>query len=181
VKFHNGFYFTLTAPSTNQQHQQGPPSRAPSIICRHDCVSVAFSYLGKDFWSALIAKNDVDVYNVLYKYVGALLLGAPVVTLDRFQKERLAIYWREWMTDRTLQLHQDNRVYYALERGREVDNPDQRISENVKSFTSFSLTLFLTVVASIIDLVSFSFILYSIYYPQLFIIHLWYRHDSLAR
>jgi putative ATP-binding cassette transporter len=144
-------------------------------------VSVAFSYLGKDFWNALIAKNDVDFYNVLYKYVGALLLGAPVVTLDRFQKERLAIHWREWMTDRTLQLHQDNRVYYALERGREVDNPDQRISENVKSFTSFSLTLFLTVVTSIIDLVSFSFILYSIYYPQLFIIHLWYRHDSLAR
>jgi putative ATP-binding cassette transporter len=142
VKFHNGFYFTLTAPSTNQQHQQGPPSRAPSIICRHDCVSVAFSYLGKDFWSALIAK-----------YVGALLLGAPVVTLDRFQKERLTIHWREWMTDRTLQLHQDNRVYYALERGREADNPDQRISENVKSFTSFSLTLFLTVVASNIEMV----------------------------
>jgi putative ATP-binding cassette transporter len=131
-------------------------------------VSVAFSYLGKDFWNALSAKNDVEFYNVLYKYVGALLLGAPVVTLYRFQKERLAIHWREWMTDRTLQLYQDNRVYYALERGREVDNPDQRISEDVKSFTSFSLTLFLTVVTSIIDLVSFSFILYSIY-PQLFI------------
>jgi putative ATP-binding cassette transporter len=125
-------------------------------------VSVAFSYLGKDFWNALIAKNDVNFYNVLYKYVGALLLGAPVVTLDRFQKERSAIHWREWMTDRTLQLYQYNRVYYALERRREVDNPDQRISENVKSFTSFSLMLLLTVVTSIIDLVSFSFILYSI-------------------
>jgi ABC-type uncharacterized transport system fused permease/ATPase subunit len=72
------------------------------------------------------------------------------------------------MTDRTLQLYQDNRVYYALERGREVDNPDQRITEDVKSFTSFSLTLFLTLVTSVIDLVSFSLILYSIY-PQLFI------------
>jgi putative ATP-binding cassette transporter len=72
------------------------------------------------------------------------------------------------MTDRTLQLYQDNRVYYALERGREVDNPDQRIAEDVKAFTSFSLQLFLTIVTSIIDLVSFSLILYSIY-PQLFI------------
>jgi putative ATP-binding cassette transporter len=67
------------------------------------------------------------------------------------------------MTDRTLQLYQDNRVYYALERGREVDNPDQRIAEDVKAFTSFSLQLFLTIVTSIIDLVSFSLILYSIY------------------
>lgn len=72
------------------------------------------------------------------------------------------------MTDRTLQLYQENRVYYFLERGREVDNPDQRIAEDVKAFTSFSLQLFLTVVTSIIDLVSFSLILYSIY-PQLFI------------
>jgi vitamin B12/bleomycin/antimicrobial peptide transport system ATP-binding/permease protein len=131
-------------------------------------VSVVFSYLGKDFWNALSAKNTVEFYAVLTKYVGALLLGAPVVTLYKFQRERLAVHWREWMTDRTLQLYEDNRVYYALERGREVDNPDQRITEDVQSFTSFSLQLFLTMVTSIIDLVSFSLILYNIY-PQLFI------------
>jgi ABC-type uncharacterized transport system fused permease/ATPase subunit len=131
-------------------------------------VSVVFSYLGKDFWNALSAKNTVEFYAVLSKYVGALLVGAPIVTLYRFQRERLAIHWREWMTDRTLQLYEDNRVYYALERGREVDNPDQRITEDVKTFTSFSLQLFLTIVTAIIDLVSFSLILYSIY-PQLFV------------
>lgn len=131
-------------------------------------VSVVFSYLGKDFWNALSAKNTVEFYSVLSKYVGALLLGAPVVTLYKFQRERLAVHWREWMTDRALQLYEENRVYYALERGREVDNPDQRITEDVKSFTSFSLQLFLTIVTSVIDLVSFSLILYNIY-PQLFI------------
>jgi len=131
-------------------------------------VSVVFSYLGKDFYNALSSKNTVEFYSVLTKYVGALLLGAPLVTLYKFQRGRLAIHWREWMTDRTLQLYEDNRVYYALERGREVDNPDQRITEDVASFTSFSLQLFLTIVTSIIDLVSFSVILYNIY-PQLFI------------
>jgi len=48
-----------------------------------------------------------------------------------------------------------------------LDNPDQRISEDVRTFTAFSLTLFLTILTSLIDLVSFSFILYSIQ-PQLF-------------
>jgi ABC-type uncharacterized transport system fused permease/ATPase subunit len=132
-------------------------------------VSVAFSYLGKDFWNALSAKNTAEFYTVLGKYVGALLLGAPVVTVYKFQRERLAVHWRGWMTERTLQLYEENRVYYALDRSRgEVDNPDQRITEDVQSFTSFSLQLFLTIVTSIIDLVSFSLILYSIY-PQLFI------------
>jgi len=131
-------------------------------------VSVGFSYIGKDFWNALSSKNTAEFYNVLGKYLGALLVGAPIVTLYKFQREKLAVHWREWMTDRTLQLYEDNRVYYAIERGGEVDNPDQRICEDVQSFTSFSLQLFLTIVSTVIDLVSFSLILYSIY-PQLFI------------
>lgn len=131
-------------------------------------VSVGFSYIGKDFWNALSSKNTVEFYNVLGKYLAALLVGAPIVTFYKYQRERLAVDWREWMTTRTLQLYEENRVYYAIERGGEIDNPDQRICEDVESFTSFSLQLFLTIISTIIDLVSFSLILYSIY-PQLFI------------
>jgi ABC-type uncharacterized transport system fused permease/ATPase subunit len=87
-----------------------------------------------------------------------------------------------------------SKVYYALERQsgggikssyheeatagsdasslqtnkEDVDNPDQRISEDIRSFTEFSLTFFLTLVTSTIDLVAFSFILFSIM-PQLFV------------
>ena len=130
-------------------------------------VSVAFSYLGKDFWNALSSKDVEAFYGVLKQYVPALLIGAPVATYYKFQRAQLAVSWREWMTDRTLQIYASERIYYALERGREIDNPDQRIAEDVNSFTGYSLQLFITIVTSIIDVVSFSFILYSIY-PQLF-------------
>ena len=130
-------------------------------------VSVAFSYVGKDFWNALSSKDTEQFYIMLGKYAAALLIGSPVSVLYTFQKERLAVSWREWMTDRCLQLYSSNRVYYNLERGSEIDNPDQRITEDVRSFTAFSLTLFLTILTSLIDLVSFSLILYSIQ-PQLF-------------
>jgi ABC-type uncharacterized transport system fused permease/ATPase subunit len=95
-------------------------------------------------------------------------VGAPIVTLYRFQREQLAVSWREWMTERTLKLYSSSRVYYALERSRQIDNPDQRICEDVRTFTGFSLQLFITIVTSIIDLASFSFILFSIQ-PQLFV------------
>jgi ABC-type uncharacterized transport system fused permease/ATPase subunit len=130
-------------------------------------VSVAFSYVSKDFWNALSAKDVEQFYTMLTKFAAALLVGAPVSVFYRFQRERLAVHWREWMTDRTLQLYSSHRVYYALERGSDIDNPDQRIAEDVRTFTAFSLQLFLTIVTSLIDLVSFSFILYSIQ-PQLF-------------
>ena len=133
----------------------------------NSAVSVGFSYVGKDFWNALSAKDQAEFYIMLTKYGAALIIGAPVAVLYRFQRERLAVNWREWMTDRTLQLYSGGRTYYLLERSSDIDNPDQRIAEDVRTFTAFSLQLFITIVTSIIDLVSFSLILYSIQ-PQLF-------------
>jgi ABC-type uncharacterized transport system fused permease/ATPase subunit len=160
-------------------------------------VSVTFSYISKDFWNALSTKNNDEFYEMLIKFGSALIVGAPVSVLYRYQREQLAVHWREWMTDRTLVLYKSNRVYYSLERdiagvssssslsGVEssmndddttttniaalprIDNPDQRITEDVRTFTAFSLQLFITLATSIIDLVSFSLILYSIQ-PQLF-------------
>lgn len=90
------------------------------------------------------------------------------------------------MTCKVLGLYMRNRAYYSLERGcfdavvdtgggdgsitKEdvVDNPDQRISEDIRSFTEFSLSLFLTTLTAVIDLVCFSFILFTIM-PRLFL------------
>jgi ABC-type uncharacterized transport system fused permease/ATPase subunit len=137
------------------------------ITLVNSAVSVGFSYLGKDFWNALSAKDAEVFYANLIKYGAALVIGAPVSVLYRFQRERLAVNWRDWMTERTLQLYSGGRTYYLLESSSDIDNPDQRITEDVRSFTGFSLQLFITIVTSIIDLVSFSMILYSIQ-PQLF-------------
>eukprot|EP00578_Thalassiosira_sp_NH16_P028849 CAMPEP_0181091644 /NCGR_PEP_ID=MMETSP1071-20121207/8505_1 /TAXON_ID=35127 /ORGANISM="Thalassiosira sp., Strain NH16" /LENGTH=536 /DNA_ID=CAMNT_0023173791 /DNA_START=165 /DNA_END=1777 /DNA_ORIENTATION=+ len=84
--------------------------------------------------------------------------------------------------ERVLKLYFSNKVYYGLERQskaatgsareyedrrKEMDNPDQRIQEDVQSFTEYSLSFFLTIVNSTIDLISFSFILFAIL-PELF-------------
>ena len=149
------------------------------LLVMNSSVSVAFSYISKDFWNALSSKDAEEFYIMMTKFGSALVVGAPVAVLYRFQREQLAVHWREWMTDRTLQLYNSNRVYYSLERdffasGEEenggaalIDNPDQRITEDVRTFTAFSLQLFIELARSLIDVVSFSFILYSIQ-PQLF-------------
>lgn len=53
-------------------------------------VSVAFSYVGKDFWNALNSKDTEQFYIMLWRYAGALLVGSPVSVLYSFQRERLA-------------------------------------------------------------------------------------------
>ena len=53
---------------------------------------------------------------VNYNFASHDVYLTRIIVLIRFQREQLAVHWREWMTDRTLQLYNSNRVYYALER-----------------------------------------------------------------
>lgn len=46
-------------------------------------VSVAFSYVSKDFWNALSSKDTQEFYSMMLKYGGALVVGAPVSVLYR--------------------------------------------------------------------------------------------------
>ncbi|KAG5189245.1 putative ABC transporter Nda [Tribonema minus] len=136
-------------------------------------VSVAFSYIGRDFWTAL-SQKDPEQFNIMLeasppaRFMGALVAGVPVTVFYRFQREKLALAWREWMTLRVMDIYYAGQTYYSLEAEREIDNPDQRIAEDVRAFTRVSLEFMITVITSVIDLASFSLILYRIY-PQLFL------------
>ena len=122
------------------------------LMLFNSAVQVLFTFWMRDFWSALSNKGQEAFYELMLKFIVALLCLAPIGFLFRFQRQRLAIQWRDWMTHRVLQLYYSNRVYYALERGdRDIDNPDQRISEDVRILTEYSLSLFLTVAVSFID------------------------------
>jgi hypothetical protein len=46
-------------------------------------VSVAFSYVSKDFWNALSSKDTQEFYSMMLKFGGALVVGAPVSVLYR--------------------------------------------------------------------------------------------------
>jgi putative ATP-binding cassette transporter len=105
---------------------------------------------------------------MMRKFFGALAVGVPVNVMYKFYRQKLSLSWREWLTNRITDLYYANRVYYTLEASKEIDNPDQRIAEDVRAFTRDSLEFFITALTAVIDLVAFSSILFKIY-PQLFV------------
>lgn len=130
-------------------------------------ISVAFSYISRDFYTALNNRDEAMFYEKIELFFVALLFAVPVSVYYRFIREKLSIYWREALTAKVLDKYYSNRTFYIIETLKEVDNPDQRITEDIRHFTRTSLDLFVTIVATIIDLFSFSAILYQIY-PGLF-------------
>jgi len=136
-------------------------------------VSVAFSYIGRDFWNALSEKNAENFQHELVLFFTAMTIGVPIFVLYSYFREILSIHWREWLSDRILSKYFENRSFYYLESNSQVDNPDQRIADDIRAFTNTSLQFILTVVISAVDLVSFSVILFSIY-PELFLVLIGY-------
>ena len=128
-------------------------------------VSVAFSYVSRDFYNALNARDEAVFYEKIELFFAALLVAVPVTVYYRFVREKLSIYWREALTVKVLDDYYASRTFYQVESLREIDNPDQRIAEDVRSFTRTSLDFLITLLTSVIDLVSFSAILFDIYPP----------------
>merc|ERR1740117_530259 len=136
------------------------------VLC-NSSISVIFSYVGRDFYSALSAKDQVLFFEKTANYAVGLAVATPLTVLYKFQRQRLALNWREWMTTELARQYYTDQAYYKIEIDPEIDNPDQRITEDVTAFTKVSLDFFITLCTAAIDLFSFSGILYSIY-PNLF-------------
>jgi len=136
-------------------------------------VSVGFNFLGRDFFNSIAEKNPEEFQRLLSTYFLAIAGGIPIFVLRDFYKQRLALSWRKWMTGDFVGQYFDERAFYRIQSGGLVDNPDQRINDDITAFTATALGFTLVIFNSLIDLVSFSGILYSIY-PPLFVFLLVY-------
>ncbi|CAM9136191.1 unnamed protein product [Ectocarpus sp. 6 AP-2014] len=173
LKTQIGLFVEMSTPFFKASYREDNGARwllatVVALTLLNSGVSVAFSYIGRDFWTALSNKDPAQFNIMLQRFLSALIAGVPVTVFYRFEREKLALAWREWMTKRVMEIYYSGQTYYALEASKEIDNPDQRIAEDVRAFTHVSLEFLITVLTSCIDLASFSTILYSIY-PQLFI------------
>lgn len=124
-------------------------------------INVAFSYISNYFTNALVKKDQEMVYLFVTVYFCGFLVGIPIMAFYGYVRDYLGMFWRQWMTDDFLGRYFMNRNYYEVEAEGEIDNPDQRIMEDIRSFTRTSLAFLLILLGSLMDLVSFSGILWS--------------------
>ncbi|MDJ0517772.1 MAG: ABC transporter ATP-binding protein/permease [Trichodesmium sp. MO_231.B1] len=125
-------------------------------------LNVIISYVGNFFTTALAEKDQPTFWRFLFVYAGVFIVGTPIVVVYTYTRQKLGLYWREWMTSKFLDNYLQNRSYYQINSEGKIDNPDQRMAEDIKSFTNQSLFFLLTILNSVIDVISFTGILWSI-------------------
>lgn len=124
---------------------------------------VLFNYWNNDFYNALQHKNEPEFWKQMAKFFYIAVPYIVVAVYNSYLQQMLQIRWRRWMTDRMIRHWLKNKNYYRLQMqpGR-ADNPEQRIEQDVSQFTSSTLDLTLGFLNSIVTLVSFIGILWSL-------------------
>jgi putative ATP-binding cassette transporter len=136
-------------------------------------LNVVSSYVGRDFMTAIADQNMARFVRLAILYVGFFAAMTAVAVFYRFTEERLGLLWRSWLTRRVTAHYLENRTYLRLKESAEIDNPDQRIAEDTRAFTTTTLSFSLILLNSTLAGISFSGVLWTIS-PLLFGVALGY-------
>ncbi|MEO3473587.1 ABC transporter ATP-binding protein/permease [Roseomonas sp. CAU 1739] len=129
-------------------------------------VQIRFNTWNRDFFDALDKRNgEAFQYQIMvFLVLAGLSMAAAVYQL--YLKQLLQLAWREWLTRRLTDAWLHDSRQYQLEAGAaEADNPDQRISEDVRIAADLSIDFLLGILVSVSMLVAFVGILWSLSGP----------------
>jgi vitamin B12/bleomycin/antimicrobial peptide transport system ATP-binding/permease protein len=126
-------------------------------------LNVRFNSWYNTFYTALQDKNwDIFTYQLgVFTVLGAFFIITAVYQL--YLQQWLQIRWRGWLTEAYLGRWLKEGTHYRMRlRGDSVDNPDQRIADDIKLFINGTLDIGIALLGSIVTLVSFLFILWNL-------------------
>ncbi|MGY6215115.1 ABC transporter ATP-binding protein/permease [Methylolobus aquaticus] len=140
-------------------------------------LNVLNSYVGRDFMTAIANRETTTYLREAAIYLGVFAASTVVAVLIRYAEESLGILWRQWMTRRFVELYLQYPTYYrmndAVIRNSGMEHPDQRIADDVRTFTTTTLSFALMLMNGLFTIVAFSGVLWRIS-PTLFMVAVGY-------
>jgi ABC-type uncharacterized transport system fused permease/ATPase subunit len=97
---------------------------------------VVFSYVNRDMMTALASKDAPEFFHAGLLVLIYNIVAAPIIAVDGYVIGKLMIHWRQWLTEEFLARSFHDRAFYRISSDPGVDNPDQRISEDLNEATS---------------------------------------------
>jgi vitamin B12/bleomycin/antimicrobial peptide transport system ATP-binding/permease protein len=148
-------------------------------------MDVQFNYWNRAFYNSIQNKDWSAFVNLLFWYrrtAGGFFFGympgfcelaavyITVAVYATYLNQWLQIRWRRWLTRHFLDQWTSDRAYYRISltagtAGTGTDNPDQRIQEDLRSYTSDTLALGMGLLSNVVSLASFVGILWTLSGP----------------
>jgi putative ATP-binding cassette transporter len=123
-------------------------------------VNVLQNQANGTLFTALQQQDGPGFYRAFVIVVLLILLYLAVAVLRVYLDQTLQLRWRRWLTDQFVTRWLADRAFYRMRFSGRVDNPDQRISEDVRLFIDKSMSLGIGFLNSLATLASFAALLW---------------------
>jgi len=126
-------------------------------------LEVQFNLWNKDFFNALQNKEQDEFFRQLWRFTYLAFIWIVGRVYQLYLQQMLLIEWRTWLNEHFLSAWLADRAYYRLQLiDRGVDNPDQRIAEDLLIFVDMTLSLGIGLLSAVVTLASFTVILWQL-------------------
>jgi putative ATP-binding cassette transporter len=135
-------------------------------------MAVLFNDWNKLFYDALQEKNATVFWAQLGRFTYLAFAFIVIAVYKFYLTQLLEMRWRAWMTSHYLARWLSNQAFYRLElmrfagapnaSGKNPDNPDQRIQEDINQFTTYTVSLTMGLLNAVVTLASFVGILWGL-------------------
>ena len=121
------------------------------------------SFIDRYLLDVLIQDKDYSKFiNTLWVYVLCLACVTLLVGFSKFVRQSIALDWHQWLNNKILSTYLSNRAYYKINFKSDLDNPDQRLSQEIEPITSTALSFSTMCIEKVLEMIVFLIILWSI-------------------
>lgn len=141
----------------------GLTSAIVTLNLAHVYLLVQFNIWYNRFYNALQNLDREEFSNAIGEFSILAAIFIVVAVYELYLQQKLEIQWRRWLTKKYLADWLQNQTYYRLQLvDNNTDNPDQRISEDLRLFTNYTLRLSLGMLKATATLAAFVAILWQL-------------------
>lgn len=122
-------------------------------------------YLGKVAGGMMTALQEKDALSFrweMWHFALVIVLLTPITVYYQFLRTKLALLWREWLTNYLFARFFTAHTYYKLNSDTRIDNPEQRMTQDVETFCNSSVGLSISLLDAGVNIATFIGVLWSI-------------------
>lgn len=124
---------------------------------------VLLNQWNNSFYSALQNYDAKKIFDELIHFSWLAAIYILLAVYSYYLQQTLILNWRRCLTTRFIDIWLQNKTYYNLQMfGKDTDNPDQRISEDVRQFVEMTLSFGIGILKAFCTFASFVVILYNL-------------------
>ena len=131
-------------------------------------ISLVHSEWYNNMYTSLQEFNEPVFWDQMVLFCVIATSSVMTALLSYYLEQRFSINWIEWLNSQLVDKWMDNRAYYKTQYvSANLDNPDQRIQQDVQSYVRTSLSLSTGVIDAVTSMISYTILLWGLAGPMM--------------